>query len=198
MNRVMQKYSLGTGKLLQIVLGDITLEEVDAIVNAANSHLDHGGGLAGAIVDRGGYQIQVESTEWVRNHGPVSHANPAVTSACNLPCTYIIHAVGPVWGSGDEETKLKAAVSGSLRVADSLGINSIAIPAISTGIFGYPIDRAARVILDTITEYFRITQASNLKLVRLTLFDQAVVNVFLSALKFLPAGSLSSPKLSDS
>ena len=96
MNRVVQEHSLGSNKLLQIVLGDITREEVDAIVNAANSHLIHGGGLAGTIVRHGGNQIQVESTEWVKKHGPVSHGAPAVTTAGNLPCTYIIHAVGPV------------------------------------------------------------------------------------------------------
>jgi O-acetyl-ADP-ribose deacetylase (regulator of RNase III) len=179
MNRVLQEYTIISDLLLQIVLGDLTQEEVDAIVNAANAHLMHGGGLAGAIIRHGGNQIQTESTEWVKKFGPVSHEDPAITSGGNLLCSYIIHAVGPVWGSGQEETKLAAAVRGSLRVADKLGLDSIAIPAISTGIFGYPIYLAAGVILETIIEYGNNTPSSRLKLIRLTLLDQSTANVFL-------------------
>ena len=90
-------YTYPSGQRLEIVQGDITGETVDAIVNAANSHLQHGAGVAGAILRRGGYQIQQESLEWVRQHGPVTHAEPAYTSAGKLPCRYVIHAVGPVW-----------------------------------------------------------------------------------------------------
>ena len=105
--------------------GDITQEQVDAIVNAANSHLQHGGGVAGVIAHKGGQVIQQESHAWVRAHGPVSHAKPAYTSAGRLPCRYIIHAVGPVWGAGDEDHKLSAAVRGSLERADELNLRSI-------------------------------------------------------------------------
>ena len=101
MNQVRKEHTFPSGQVLQIARGDITAETVDAIVNAANSHLMHGAGVAGAIVRRGGPQIQVESSQWVREHGLVSHAEPAYTHAGNLPCRYVIHAVGPVWGEGE-------------------------------------------------------------------------------------------------
>jgi O-acetyl-ADP-ribose deacetylase (regulator of RNase III) len=158
----MKEISLAGERELQIVQGDLTQEKVDAIVNAANSMLQHGGGVAGAIVRAGGRQIQAESDAWVRQHEPVSHSQPAYTSAGNLPCRYVIHAVGPVWGEGDEDHKLAQAVGGSLRVADRLGLDSIAFPAISTGIFGFPTQRAAGVILSVIREYFTQNPASRL------------------------------------
>src|SRR5574342_250818 len=153
MNTVLKERILSTGQTLQIVQGDLTAEEVDAIVNAANEHLQHAGGVAWAISKRGGPAIQKESDEWVRTKGTVSHAHPAWTSGGLLPAKYVIHAVGPVWGEGSEEAKLAEAVSGSLRVADELGLKSIAFPAISTGIFGFPKERAAKVILESIETY---------------------------------------------
>ena len=105
MNTVLQERSLPTGPKLQIVQGDVTVEEVDAIVNAANEHLQHGGGVAWAISKRGGPTIQRESDEWVRTKGTVNHAHPAWTSGGLLPAKYVIHAVGPVWGEGDEDAK---------------------------------------------------------------------------------------------
>lgn len=175
----MQEHILVSGQRLQIVQGDLTQESVDAIVNAANARLQHGGGVAGAIVRRAGSQIQAESDAWVRNYGPVSHAEPAFTGAGNLPCRYVIHAVGPVWGKGDEDAKLAAAVAGSLRVANRLLLNSVAFPAISTGIFGFPKLRAAEVILNAIRDYFVENPDSSVNLVRLTLFDRASVKAFL-------------------
>ena len=164
---------------LQIVQGDITAEAVDAIVNAANSRLQHGGGVAGIIVRRGGYEIQAESNAWVQEHGPVSHAEPAYTGAGHLPCRYIIHAVGPVWGEGNEDNKLAAAITGSLTLADRLGLNSIAFPAISTGIFGFPKERAAGIIFSAIDKYFSGNQNSTLKVIRIVLYDDATIQPFL-------------------
>jgi len=181
LNQVIQELRLPAGQVLQIVTGDLTMESVDAIVNAANTYLQHGGGGAGAMSRRGGPQIQVESSEWGRRYGPVSHERPAYTSAGKLPCRYVIHAVGPVWGAGDEDHKLAAAVSGSLRVADELGLASIAFPAISTGIFGFPKARAARVTLQAIQEYFSNAPASGLKQVRLTLIDSPAIQAFQDA-----------------
>lgn len=183
MNTILQEHTLPSGQTLQIVQGDLTAETVDAIVNAANSHLQHGGGVAGAISRKGGPQIQAESDAWVRQHGPVSHAEPAYTRAGSLPCRYVIHAVGPVWGEGDEDHQLAAAVAGSLRLADELGLSSIAFPAISTGIFGFPKARAAGVIFAAISDYFTQNPASGLRQVRLTLFDQPTIDAFLSAWK---------------
>ena len=178
MNTILVEKNLSTGQTLQIVQGDITIEEVDAIVNAANDQLQHGGGVAWAIVRRGGNIIQEESDQWIQQHGPVSHTHPAWTSGGALPAKYIIHAVGPVWGDGDEDTKLADAVSGSLRVADELKCSSISMPAISTGIFGFPKDRAARIILSAIKNYLSENK-SGLKIIRLTLFDQTTINIFL-------------------
>jgi O-acetyl-ADP-ribose deacetylase (regulator of RNase III) len=179
MNTVLKERNLPTGQNLQIVQGDITTEEVDAIVNAANEHLQHGGGVAWAISRRGGPTIQQESDEWVRTKGPVSHTHPAWTSGGLLPAKTVIHAVGPVWGEGNEDFKLSAAVSGSLRVADELGLQSIAFPAISTGIFGFPKERAAKVILEAIETYFKENTSSGLKVIKLVLFDQPTVGAFL-------------------
>jgi O-acetyl-ADP-ribose deacetylase (regulator of RNase III) len=181
MNEIMNVWQLPGSRALQIVLGDITQEHVDAIVNAANAQLQHGGGVAGAIVRRGGQVIQIASDAWVHEHGPVSHAEPAYTTGGRLPCRYVIHAVGPVWGDGDEDAKLAAAVTGSLRLADRLELDSIAFPAISTGIFGFPKERAARVILLAMRNYFKQHPESSLKLVRMTLLDQEMVKVFSEA-----------------
>ena len=179
MNTVLKERNLPTGQILQILRGDITTEEVDAIVNAANEHLQHGGGVAWAISKRGGPAIQQESDEWIRTKGTVSHAHPAWTSGGLLPAKTVIHAVGPVWGEGDEDAKLTSAVTGSLRLADELELKSIAMPAISTGIFGFPKERAAKVILRAIEAYLGENTSSGLKVIKLVLLDQATVNAFL-------------------
>jgi O-acetyl-ADP-ribose deacetylase len=178
MNTLVAERNLSTGQSLQIVQGDITNEEVDGIVNAANQQLKHGGGVAWAIVRRGGDGIQKESDQWIQKHGLVSHAHPAWTSGGALPARYVIHAVGPVWGDGDEDNKLASAITGSLRVADELKLSSIAMPAISTGIFGFPKDRAAGIIFKTVEEYFNKNR-SRVKVVRLTLYDQMTINIFM-------------------
>lgn len=179
MNTVLREFLLPAGGCIQIVKGDLTEENVDAIVNAANAYLQHGGGVAGAIVRRGGADIQAESNAWVQQHGPVTHAQPAYTNAGRLPCRYVVHAVGPVWGEGDEDQKLAKAVSGSLALAERLELKSIALPAISTGIFGFPKERAARIILKTVREFLSSQARSHLELVRLTLYDQPTLDAFL-------------------
>lgn len=181
MNSILKERKLPSGQTIQIVQGDITTEEVEAIVNAANQRLQHGGGVAWAISKRGGPAIQKESDEWVRTKGMVDHAHPAWTSGGQLPARYVIHAVGPIWGAGEEDTKLSDAVSGSMRVADELKLKSIAFPAISTGIFGFPKGRAARVILGAIETYFEENASSGVEIVKLVLFDQSTADAFLQA-----------------
>ena len=154
------------------------MEEVDAIVNAANEFLQHGGGVARTISNQGGLAIQKESDAWVQAYGRVTHADPAWTSGGRLPAKYVIHAVGPIWGDGDEDNKLEAAVKGSLRVADELKCASVALPAISTGIYGFPKDRAAEIIFSAIENYFA-NSSSGLKTVRLVLYDQTTADVFI-------------------
>ena len=183
MSEVLEEYPFPGGQRLQLALGDITEEQVDAIVNAANAHLQHGGGVAGVIARRGGPAIQQESDTWVRQHGPVSHANPAYTTAGRLPCRFVIHAVGPVWGSTgspqEADQKLAATVRGSLERAAELELESLALPAISTGIFGFPKDRAAGVILSAIRNYYiEENPETRLRLVRVVLYDRPTMDAF--------------------
>lgn len=189
MNKIINDHRLNSGQHLLLIQGDITEERVDAIVNAANAQLQHGGGVAGAIIRKGGFQIQHESTAWVEEHGPVRHENPAYTSAGDLNCKYVIHAVGPIWGDGDEDRKLQAAVLGCLKLADQLSLTSISLPAISTGIFGFPIKRAANLNFDVILDYFNKTEDSNLLMVRLVLYDQKSIDTFhqVWAARFAPS-----------
>ena len=168
---------------LEILQGDLTEEKVDAIVNAANSQLMHGGGVAAAIVQKGGEIIQAESDAWVKTNGSVTHSKPAYTSAGHLPCKVVIHAVGPLWGSGEEETKLCTAIRGSLELAEQLGLTSIALPPISTGIFGFPKEKAARVFMQTIQDFFIQKPQSSLGLVRLVIIDTLTYQIFLDQFK---------------
>lgn len=186
MNNLLVEKKLSSHQMIQIIQGDITTEVVDAIVNAANERLQHGGGVAWAIAQKGGAVIQRESDAWIRQHGPVSHARPAWTSGGNLPAKYVIHAVGPIWDhpSSEEQAretdnKLAFAVTGSLVVADELECSSIAMPAISTGIFGFPKDRAAAITYFAIETYFEMNPSSGIKVVKLVLYDQSTVDVFL-------------------
>lgn len=179
MNTVLKEQKLPSGQIIKIIYGDIISEETDAIVNAANTSLQHGGGVARAISKHAGPTLQQESDAWIQEKGQVSHKDPAWTSGGLLPAKYVIHAVGPMWGDGDEDAKLTAAVTGSLGVADELKLNSIAFPAISTGIFGFPKDRAAKVIMEALGNYFDNNSSSEIMVIKLVLFDQGTVDAFL-------------------
>ena len=172
--------ALASGVAIELARGDITSDDSDAVVNAANAQLMHGAGVAGSIARAGGPVIQEESDAWVRQHGPVGHAHPAWTSGGKMPAKFVIHAVGPVWGEGEEDRKLASAIEGSLEVADQLDLRSIAFPAISTGIFGFPKDRAARVMLSAIAGYFA-ARISGVERVRVMLFDEATLRAFRAA-----------------
>ncbi len=155
------------GKVLRLVKGDITERDVDAIVNAANSYLKHGGGVAGAIVRKGGEVIQEESDRI----GFVPVGSAAITTAGRLPCKAVIHAVGPRMGEGDEDSKLKNAVLSSLRLASSKGFKSISLPAISSGIFGFPKDRCARILVGESKGYLEENPDSPLEVVEFCIYD---------------------------
>lgn len=174
----MPQHTFPSGQTLSLIHGDLTRQAVDAIVNAANERLAHGGGVAAAIVRRGGRVIQDESDAWVRQHGPVSHDSPAITGAGSLPSRFVIHAVGPVWGSGDEDRKLRAAVWGALRLADERGLDSLALPPISTGIFGFPKERAARIVFDACADFCARHPDSPLRDIRLVVIDQGTLDAF--------------------
>jgi O-acetyl-ADP-ribose deacetylase (regulator of RNase III) len=169
------------GCQLEAVLGDMTAERVDAIVNAANTNLAHGGGLAGAIVARGGAVIQDESNTLA----PVATGGAAVTSAGALPCRWVIHAVGPIWGDGKEESLLRSAVRTSLDRAAELGAASIALPAISTGIFGYPKEEGTATIVDEVRSWLSAHPDSSPTTVRFTAFDEPTADFFAVAVRAL-------------
>jgi O-acetyl-ADP-ribose deacetylase (regulator of RNase III) len=139
------------GTQLELIEGDITELDVDAIVNPANEQLQLGAGVAGAIRAKGGPSIQEECDRI----GGTPVGTAVATAAGNLKARHVIHAVGPRMGEGDEDKKLAAAVRAALALADRRGMKSIALPAISTGVFGFPIDRAARILL---TEIHRFLQ----------------------------------------
>ena len=167
--------------LIELVQGDITEMETDAIVNAANERLAHGGGVAGAIVRKGGNIIQDESTRWVQEHGPVHVGNATITTAGNLKAKHVIHAVGPRMGEGDEDNKLKRATLSSLKLADEYGLKSVTFPAISTGIFGYPLDRCAPIMIGSTITYLQGDTA--LERVVFCLWDKEAFNTFLGTLE---------------
>lgn len=171
-------YQFSSGTMLEIYKGDITEARVDAIVNAANSRLQHGGGVASAIARRAGGVIIQESQKWIREHGPVTHRQPAYTSAGKLPCRIVIHAVGPIWGEGDEDQKLATAIQGCLTLAQKLGVRSLAFPAISTGIYGFPIERAATIFADILLSSLS-SPLSLFSLIQIVLFDEMSYQTFL-------------------
>ena len=158
--------------VVRIIHGDLTEAPVVAIVNAANSHLQHGGGVAGAIVRKGGSIIQEESNRI----GFVPVGQCAVTSAGKLPAQYVIHAVGPRWGEGDEEAKLRSAVRNTLKTAEERKFSTIAMPAISAGIFGFPKDLCAHIIVEEIASF--IGEDSAIKEIDIYLMDPQIIDVF--------------------
>ncbi len=136
---------------INLVKGDITELDTDAIVNAANSQLILGGGVAGAIRKKGGPTIQQECTKI----GGTYVGGAVITTGGNLKARYVIHAVGPRMGEGNEDEKLKNATINSLKLMDENKLKTIAFPAISTGIFGYPINRCAKIMITTSKEYLQ-------------------------------------------
>jgi O-acetyl-ADP-ribose deacetylase (regulator of RNase III) len=170
--------------VLELLEGDITEMDVDAIVNAANERLAHGGGVAGAIASKGGPAIQRESNEWIRKHGPVRTGSAAITSGGRLKARHVIHAVGPVYGRTLRSAELlAAAVKSALQLADDHALRSIALPAISTGIYGYPIEEAAEVMLRAVIEYLH--GETGLERVVFCLYGQPSFDIFADRLAAL-------------
>ena len=168
---------------ISAVQGDITHQQVEAIVNAANEHLAHGGGVAAAIVRAGGRVIQDESTAWVRRHGPLRPGEAAVTTGGALHARWVIHVVGPRYREGqDNEGLLRQAVSAALDAAEEVGARSVAMPAISAGIFGYPRDEATRVIVSAVRDWVK-DHPDALESVLLVGFDAKTTDAFKAALE---------------
>lgn len=137
--------------VISLVQGDITELETDVIVNAANTQLILGGGVAGAIRKKGGLTIQDECNKI----GGTFVGGAVITTGGNLKAKHVIHAVGPRMGEGNEDQKLKNATLSSLKLMDECNLKTIAFPAISTGIFGFPIDRCSKIMINVAKEYLQ-------------------------------------------
>ena len=172
-----------SGQILELHQGDITAEETDAIVNAANSRLAGGGGVDGAIHRRGGPAIMAETKAKYPEGCPTGSA--VISTAGNLKARYVIHAVGPVWRGGQqgEAELLAGAYRRSLQLAVEHDCHSIALPALSTGAYGYPMDLAARVALQTAIDFLR--EHGKPQRVRFVLFDGGAYGAFAAALEEL-------------
>ncbi len=163
---------------ISLVRGDITLEDTDAIVNAANARLAGGGGVDGAIHRAGGPAIMEEC----RKIGGCPTGSAVITTGGNLKARYVIHAVGPIYrgGNSGEAELLAGAYRKSLEIAKEKGLKSIAFPSISTGAYGYPIEEAARIALKTVTDFLRENRSPSL--VRFVLFSERDLEVYKGAL----------------
>ncbi len=176
----MKSFILREGRVIQLEISDITEQEVDVIVNAANSYLRHGGGVAGALVRAGGKEIQLESDAYVRKNGPLKTSEVAVTSAGNLLAKKIIHVFGPQYGELDLESKLYCSFANVLKKAAEMTAVTLATPAISTGIFGVPVSICAEQFLKSVMDHFSQNKSSSLRLIKMCLLDRKAYDEFLS------------------
>ena len=163
---------------INITMGDITEMKTDAIVNAANSSLRHGGGVAGAISRKGGPVIQKESDAI----GYVPVGKCAITSGGQLKTSFVIHTVGPRLGEGDEESKLRSAVKNVLHMATSKAFKSIALPAISAGIFGVPKNQCAHIIVEETFKFIK-ENTTTLKEIIFCLIDEDIIGYFIDEMQ---------------
>jgi O-acetyl-ADP-ribose deacetylase (regulator of RNase III) len=168
---------VGKDRIFRLAQGDITRFTADAVVNAANEGLAHGGGVAGAIVRAGGPVIQEASYALA----PVPTGEAVITSGGRLPAKHVIHAVGPRGGMRDADRLLESAVRASLRVAEENGLRSIAFPAISTGIFGYPLPSCARIMTRVCLEWLEDPE-HGVREITVVLWDDRALEAFERAL----------------
>lgn len=165
-----------------VVEGDITAQSVDVIVNAANAHLAHGGGVAAAIARAGSPDVDEESRAWIAANGPVPPGGAAVTGAGAMPARHVVHVVGPVYRDGqDNEGLLSQAVRAALDTSVGMGARTVAMPAISAGIYGYPPAEACRVIVETASAWF--DAGGLLDEIRLVAFGSDMATHFRNALE---------------
>lgn len=175
------------GGRVELAQGDITLQEVDALVNAANSRLAGGGGVDGAVHRRGGPEIMAQTRREYPQGCPTGSA--VLSGGGRLAAKYVLHAVGPVWQGGNrhEGELLAGALHRCLELAVEHDCRSVAMPALSTGAYGYPMDQAARITLDTVVGFLK--QYGKPSLVRVVLFDSLALEVFAAAMEKLDVRS---------
>lgn len=171
---------------VEAIAGDITTLDVEAVVNAANEHLEHGGGVAAAIARAGAPQVDEESRAWIDEHGPLAPGQAAHTGAGDMPATWVVHVVGPRHRPDqDNEALLRQAVAAALDRCADLGARSVAMPAISAGIFSYPLDEATAVIAAEVDRWGR-SHPDALDRALLVGFDDAAADAFAAGLARLP------------
>jgi O-acetyl-ADP-ribose deacetylase (regulator of RNase III) len=170
---------------LSIMQGDITHQTTDAIVNAANSGLMGGGGVDGAIHRAGGPAILEECRRIVARQGRLPTGQAVITTAGNMKARHVIHTVGPIWhgGSQGEAGLLASAYRESLKLAADNNLTSVSFPSISTGVYGYPVDKASRVALKTVVKF--LSEATSVKEVAFVLFDARTFEAYAESLREL-------------
>ena len=178
MSRRIAQFETSGGALIGLHQGDLTRESLDAIVNAANSRLAHGGGVARAIVRRGGSIIQRQSDELVARQGEVPAGKAVWTGAGALKARGVIHGVGPIWGEGDEPRKLREAALSAFMVAVEHDCSAIALPAISSGIFGFPKPLCAEILIQAAIDFLDSHGEDSLREIRFTIIDDETIEIF--------------------
>lgn len=170
------------GRAVVVVVGDLTTQRVEAVVNAANEQLSHGGGVAAALAKAGGREVQAESDDWVARHGEVGPGQTAVTTAGRMPADHLVHVVGPRYRADqDNEALLRQAVSAALDGARDAGAASVAVPMLSAGVFGYPPEEAGAIIADETAQWLARAPGP-LHEVRLVGLDEAAAAHFAAGL----------------
>jgi O-acetyl-ADP-ribose deacetylase (regulator of RNase III) len=165
------------GRRFLVVVGDLLAEPVDAIVNAANGYLAHGGGVAALIARAAGPVLEEEGRTLVAALGPVPTGEAVVTGAGRLPYLGVIHAVGPSLGEGAEEQKLTSAITAALARANERGWRAVSFPAVSSGIFSVPLETCARAYVAGVRRHFESCPDSSLEEVRLCLLEGPLVDL---------------------
>jgi O-acetyl-ADP-ribose deacetylase (regulator of RNase III) len=165
------------GRVFEVVVGDLLAEPTDAIVNAANGQLAHGGGVAAAIARAAGPALEREGDRIVADRGPVKVGEAVVTTAGRLPFKGVIHAVGPQQGAGNEEQDLARALGSALRRAHERGWGSLSFPAVSSGIFAVPLEVCARAYVRAVRDFFAAHPDTSLRRVRLCLFKGPLLSL---------------------
>lgn len=176
MTKLIDEIIMSNYKTIRLIKGDITDQNVDVVVNPANSYLKHGGGVAGAILRKGGKIIQTESDKI----GFVPVGSSVMTTSGKLPCKAIIHTVGPKMGEGDEDFKLSKSIYSSLSLASDNSYKSISIPAISSGIFGFPKDKCAKILVNETISFLKNLEDSStsIRLVEFCILEKDILQAF--------------------
>ena len=184
--RVVAREDQGGGRTFEVVIGDLLAEPVDAIVNAANEHLAHGGGVAAAIARAAGPALEQEGDRLVAARGPLEIGEAVVTTAGRLAFKGVVHAVGPHLGAGREEERLVQALCSAFLRAHERGWGSLSFPAVSSGIFAVPLEVCARAYVRAVREFLAAHSDTSLRKLRLCLFEGPLVALVEQALARRP------------